>query len=209
VKLKTAQEIEQLIRDVVRNHVIVGNKSSRDVLQSNICAALVKGGYQVDYEDKHYKILSSAKAVWRNRDRKVHFHKRRPRIDLCVYQNDEVAALVEVEACLDGLPRKKWAPARKGSGNYYVLSIAKDKNGEFFESYKSIERMAVAAMALAGRPSDQQSLEQIRSNRIADHNPSRVPLFLVTEWRRASDKHIIEDRLASLGATLISKEKRD
>jgi len=56
----------------------------------------------------------------------------------------QLAALVESENDVCDLPRGAWKLRR-----YAVESVAGDAKGNYFKSYNSIERMAIAVMAIA------------------------------------------------------------
>lgn len=116
--------------------------------------------------------------------------------------NDEVAALVEIESDVDDI---KAAQTRGGSRNYFVQSIAKNGAGLPFESYHSLERMAVACLRLAGNETSVAALEAIHSDRVQDHNPLKLPLFLVNTAGReqSSLMGVLDKRLQSLDATAI------
>jgi len=67
------------------------------------------------------------------------------RIDVVVCDDSgQLAALVESENDVCDLPRGAWKLRR-----YAVESVAGDAKGNYFKSYNSIERMAIAVMAIA------------------------------------------------------------
>jgi len=116
--------------------------------------------------------------------------KRRRRIDVVVYKSSDLVALIETESDLNDL---RIDGITKRNGHYDVASIAKSKDGTYFNSYNSIERMASAAFywsalrSSGSYPSPQQAvkmLEALMSDDSRDHNPAQIPLFLVSGFCR-------------------------
>jgi hypothetical protein len=99
----------------------------------------------------------------------------------------------------------------KSGDGYDVFSIAKQWNGDFFDSYRSLERMASAAFFYAvvtrsqanpGTVALSEMLANVRSDNSADHNPLELPMFLVAGRARELDRRILSMRLEALGAEL-------
>lgn len=118
-------------------------------------------------------------------------------------------ALIEVESDLDDL-QESGVSGR--SGHYDVSSIAVSTQGQHFNSYKSLERMAAAAFYFYLHQRDKkypeighalECLEALRSDVPADHNPTGLMLFLASGRCRPVDRRILEPRLKSLNASLI------
>jgi hypothetical protein len=98
------------------------------------------------------------------------------------------------------------------NGHYDVYSIAKSASGQFFHSYKSLERMAAAAAYHHLLTHDHtyplpeyaaKHLEAISSNDPLRHNPSSMPMFLITGSCKKSE--ILDARMKSLDAEMICK----
>jgi hypothetical protein len=133
----------------------------------------------------------------------------RRKIDIVVYDGALPVALIEIESDLDDL-RDSGISTR--NGHYDVFSIAKSASGAYFHSYKSLERMAAAGIYFdqfqreekyPDAKSAVRRLEVIRSDNASDHNPSRLPMFLVSGTCRPGDGEILQARLRSLDAELI------
>lgn len=187
----------------------ISGKMGSTVLQPMLAEALSAAGYIVDVEDSR-EVLRSKISVWRSKDTgEVVPTAARRRVDLVIYAGTELAALIEVESDLNDL---RLTGVTKRNGHYDVASISKDRDGEYFDSYNSLERMATAAFCwhhftASGRyPSPQEvvaKLEAISSDDPMIHNPGRLPLFLVSGTCRQIDHRILHRRLESLSATLI------
>ena len=172
-----------------------------------LAKGLVELGYEIDLEDSK-QLLPSNVPVWRSKDGECEVieTKGRRRIDIVVYKDDDLVALIEVESDLNDL---RDVGVTKRNGHYDVASISKNGVGKHFDSYNSAERMATAAYCWHHRgtcdsPKDVvKQLEAIESDSPADHNPGNVPLFLVSGRCRPIDHRVLKPRLDSLGATLI------
>jgi len=121
--------------------------------------------------------------------------------------------LIEIESDLNDLVQ---SDVKRRNDHYDVASIGCSADGQYYNSYKSLERMAAAAfyfcryktVGLYPDPATGVAeLTALRSNDPADHNPLQLPLFLVTGTCRTGmpidDRSILEARLKSLGAELI------
>lgn len=187
---------------------IVG-KMGTNLIQPKLGEALTAAGYTVDLEDSK-KVLRDNIPVWRSKDSgEVVPTPRRRKVDIVVYKDDQLAALIEVESDLNDL---QLPGGRKKKGRYNVFSIAKNGDGEHFNSYNSLERMATAAYCwhlfntrqTYPSPTDVVTqLQSLSSDDPAVHNPGAVPLFLVSGACRAEHRGILQRRLESLNATLI------
>jgi hypothetical protein len=187
----------------------VSGKSGKRQLQPSLAVALREAGFTADEEDQG-QILRSAMPVWRSKDNQtIEPTTGRRRVDIVVYRDSTPIALIETESDLNDL---RTSGVTRRNGHYDVWSIARTADGAYFDSYKSLERMAAAAFywyqsKKTGRyPSvDEatQSLEAIRSNERSNHNPGHLALFLVSGSCRTQDNAALEPRLRSLGAQLI------
>ena len=188
---------------------VIGKLGAK-VIQPRLAEGLKKLGYEVDVEDAK-GLLRERIPVWRSKDGtcQVVETARRRRVDIVVYKNERLVALIEVESDLNDL---RAVGVTKRNGHYDVASISKNSDRQYFDSYNSIERMSTAAycwhewIASGAHPSPDEvktKLEAIASDDPADHNPGRVPLFLVSGTCRAVDHRVLKRRLDSLGATLI------
>lgn len=145
---------------------------------------------------------------WRLGDNSLESATRRF-IDVVVYDSSgRLAALIESEDDIGDIALPEWLPRR-----YAVRSVARDATGKYFDSYRSIERIAVGALAAQYEASDARillaHLEAIQSNTADDHNPKRIPLFLTlargANWRRTREKLLlIKSRLSSLSCRIIA-----
>jgi hypothetical protein len=187
----------------------VSAKAGKSLLQPTVASALRSAGFRADEEDSG-QLLRSGMPVWRSKDNNaVVPTKGRRRVDIVVYKNGDLVALIETESDLNDL---RSDGVTKRNGHYDVASIAKAKDGTYFNSYNSIERMASAAFywnafRSTGRyPSPRDAvimLEAVRSDDSRNHNPAQIPLFLVSGFCRRQDPAILSRRLESLGAKLI------
>ncbi len=205
------ETVRTIIRAVIDPiHVSRDQKIGRSVLQPRLAEAFKAHGLRADLEDGR-QMLQSGMRVWRSRDdsKTVETVGRR-RIDIVVYDQADLIALVEIESDLDDLVT---GGTKNRSGHYDVYSIARSGAGMWFDSYKSLERMAAAAFYRAaslsagrypGPDEGEDALRRIKSDVCAEHNPLAVPLFLVTGRCRPSDPAILKARLDSLGAELHS-----
>jgi len=202
--MKLDDPIYQIARTTVSD-VFIRDKIGRGVLQPKICEALRRAGYVVAPEDSDH-FLKRGMPVWRNKkDQQIEVTKGRRAIDLVVYLNEEVVALIETESDLDNL--REHGFSGKGDG-YDVYSIARNEDGSFFHSYKSLERMAAAAyyhhLSKTQQTRDPvQVLEGLMSESPTVHNPEELPLLLISGQCRSRDRRILSPRLKSLGARLI------
>lgn len=191
-------EIVSLIQEGVSNIPIVGKVGQR-LLLPRIAQVLTAAGYDVDTEDK-LGFFPPAHSAWRDKSTgSVVATSGRRRIDLVVRNAGSLVALVEVESDLNDL-RDDGVSGR--SGHYDVFSVARRADGAWFDSYKSLERMAAAVWYATGH--SQAALEALASDSRQDHNPLGIGLILVTGSSRASDRRILDPRLHALGACLIS-----
>jgi hypothetical protein len=187
----------------------VSGKSGKRQLQPSLAIALREAGFTADEEDQG-QILRSGMPVWRSKDdQTIEPTSGRRRVDIVVYRDSNPTALIETESDLNDL---RLSGVTRRNGHYDVWSIARTAAGTYFDSYKSLERMAAAAFywntfKKTGRyPSvDEavQSLEAVRSNERSKHNPGHLALFLVSGTCRAQDNATLAPRLGSLGAQLI------
>ena len=187
----------------------IEGKCGQRVLQPAVAAALEAAGYTTDIEDAK-RLLGTALPVWRSKDTSlIEATRGRRRVDIVVYFQGRLAALVETESDLNDLRR---SGVTKRNGHYDVSSIALSASARYFNSYKSLERMAAAAFYAhcaqeLGCPIDPNAAEarlsQIQSDSPADHNPLGVHLFLVSGECREIDHEILAPRLSSLNAELL------
>ena len=198
------ENLERIIRSGVKSFSV--ERKSGNKLQGYVRELLASAGYEVDLEDKR-GFLQWAEPVWRDkRTREIVPTPGRRRIDIVVREslNGPVVALIEIESDLNDL--RAFGVSKK-PGTYDVLSISRDQAGQWFNSYKSIERMAAAAFYCAG--GTLQDLESLSSNSPEDHNPTGLGILVVTGISRAIDRKILAPRLGSLGARLISLVERN
>lgn len=174
-------------------------KLGKSLIQPHVGNILRDSGFEVDFEDGACFFPPQIPA-WRDKKtEKIVETRGRRKIDLVVRSSDTVIALVEIESDLNDL-RESGVSSR--SRHYDVFSIARDAEGRYFDSYKSLERMATAAFIATGRSLEE--LEALASNVPADHNPLGFGIFLVTGSSRSMDRRILAPRLESLDARLIS-----
>lgn len=220
--IPTGFDLEPVIKDELRKfeHLVGPRREGKSKQGERIKDALLQrlraefGIFDVQRDDPG-KLLPDGAPVWRYSDtRLVVPTSRRRIIDIVVSQwipehrRAHPKALIEVESDLEDL----WNPTRGGLNNYAVRSIARDGSGQFFDSYQSLERMAVAAQyaakLVAGqdityRATDTDQLEQIQSDGPEEHNPLGLAMYLVTGWRWERDYQRLERRLRSLAAKLL------
>jgi hypothetical protein len=184
-------------------------KVGQKLLQPTIAKALARAGYQTDLEDKEI-FLPARLPVWRSKDNcEIERTKARRKIDIVVRHHNRPIALVETESDLNDL---RQVGVTKRNGHYDVFSISRTAGGTYFDSYKSLERMAAAAYYAYLResgnlaPNDAADrIAEIQSNSSRDHNPMEISLFLVTGSNRSHDEPILSPRLLSLNASLITR----
>jgi len=207
---KVRDQLRHIINDVPRpdGHGKIGKQLHKDIV-----VALKQGtGLRIEKEDK-LQFLRRQMPVWRDKNSKgvVPTIKQR-KIDIIVYDIDLPVALIEVESDLDDLQQ---SGVSNRDGHYDVFSIARSADGTHFHSYKSIERMAAAAMYHYLYKRDRlyptaelalEYLEALHSDDHTDHNPSALPMFLVSGSCKKSE--ILQRRLKSLNAELICKGSR-
>lgn len=184
-------------------------KCGESVLKPAIAAALCAAGYSVDVEDT-MELLTDRLPAWRSKDTtEVVPTLGRRRVEIVVYKEGRPVALVETESDLKDL---RAAGVSKRSGHYDVWSIASSAAGSYFNSYKSLERMATMALYVFHEQRHGRRLRvdeataratAIRSDLPMDHNPLALPLFLVSGACRDTDHQVLAARLASLDAELL------
>jgi hypothetical protein len=190
-------EIVQIIKNST-SAITVSGKIGQRVLQPHIARTLTAYGFNVDIEDQA-GFLPPGLAVWRDKHScEVVETTGRRRIDLVIRKADKVLALIETESDLNDL-REEGVSNR--DGHYDVFSIARCASGMWFDSYKSLERMAAAAWYSAGRT--RADLENVRSNSVEIHNSAGIGLILVSGRVRSKDRRVLAPRLGALGAHLI------
>ena len=197
-----------LVREAVRG-ININGKCGRDQLQPKIATHLAAEGFVVDNEDTR-QFLRSGMPVWRSKDTGlIETTPGRRRVDIVVYSGDRTIALIETESDLDDL---RPTGVTKRNGHYDVFSIARGHSGVFYDSYKSLERMAAAAFYWSSfgqngsypSPTDgPKLLGHICSDRPEDHNPGQLVMILVSGSCRGRDSTILQTRLASLCADLV------
>jgi hypothetical protein len=200
------------IRAVIDGVPRPGMRKCGNLLHDAIVVALrTLTTFRIVKEDEA-QFLQAQMPVWRGKlSNEVEPTHRQRRIDIVVYDDDIPIALIEVESDLDDL---KVSGVSSRNGHYDIFSVAKSADGQYFHSYKSLERMAAAAFYYHLHQRDQiypdaksaiEKLELVTSDRPDDHNPSQLPIFLVSGSCRAIDRGILDARLKSLGAELICK----
>lgn len=205
-------QYRQRVLDAIRaaiHSIDIRGKCGRDQLQPLIARELAAQSFMVDMEDAR-QFLSRGMPVWRSKDTGlIEETSGRRRVDIVVYVEAAPVALVETESDLDDL---RLTGVTKRNGHYDVYSIARDSSGRYFNSYKSLERMAAAAFywAHAAREgvypdpaAGSQLLEEVISDDPDHHNPAKLALVLVSGSCRGIDKEILQHRLRSLDADLI------
>ncbi len=207
--MKTTDSLRDTVRDVLRSalsEIKPDEKLGRAVLQPHLAQALNTAGLVADLEDSG-QFLRSGAPVWRGRaSRQIEPTAGRRRIDIVVYDSDSrVCALVEVESDLRHAVKDRSATTTDAN-RYDVLSISTAASGEHFCSYRSLERMAAAAHYNAG--GDLASLEAIRSDATADHNPVDLPLFLASGEIFFAQRSLLGPRCKSLGAEILGVPHR-
>ena len=178
-----------------------GNK----LLHPVVADALRAAGYEADKEDTK-RLLGAGLPVWRSKDSgEVERTQGRRRVDIVVYKQGRLVALIEIESSLDDLCQ---LGVSRRNGHYDVSSIARCASAIFFNSYKSLERMAATAfyVSLQEQLDTEEAvarLSAIRSDLPTDHNPLGVHLLLVSGRCRKTDREILAARLKSLDAELM------
>ena len=212
--------IHQVIRNIVENIPPPPAKKCGKYLQDAIADKLnALPEFSAQKEDA-VQFLRARMPVWRRKeDNIIEQTVKRRKIDIVIYAETLPIALVEIESDLDDL---QMSGVSTRNGHYDVFSIAQSTSGQYFHSYKSIERMAAAAfyfqLQKRGRNYSEaefaefslECLKSIKSDSPADHNPAGLPIFLVTgncrnvsANRKISDLDILRPRLDSLGAELL------
>jgi len=206
--MTNSAELTRVIVEWTAGIRVIG-KTGKGLLQPSLATFLRAAGFDCDEEDR-LSFLQSGMPAWRSKDNweVVPTHKRLL-IDIVVRQHSAILGLIETESDLDDL---RTSGVTRRNGHYDVASIAKNSEGKFFDSYKSLERMAAAAFycnlsQVNGRyPTLGEAvgaLEALNSDEPSDHNPGGVPLYLVSGSCRPQDPLILAPRLRSLGAILI------
>ena len=198
--------LDQLLQDVVDRHEYTpGKKSSERVLTSSLKDALEAAGYEVDSQDSR-KLLPNGLSVWRYGEW-IEPTPGRRKIDIVVYRDGELAALIESEEDLNDVK------LGESFGRYFVQSLAKTSAGAYFPSYKSLERMA-AAVYIAKHDTHMalERLQLITSDDLTEHNPLNIPTFLTlacgfgdrgTRWRT----DVLTPRIKSIGCRIVARNK--
>lgn len=204
-----------LIRDAIKialHTVQSSGKTADKILKPAIAQSLKAQGFGADQEDTR-GMMERGLPVWRSKDSgEIESTSGRRRVDIVVYSKNgyDLIGLIETESDLDDL--RPSGVVNRRSGHYDVYSIAGQENGSFFESYKSLERMAALVFYRSSRMrSDRdfspmnvvQDLEQVRSDSRTAHNPTNVPLFLVSAQCRKSDLEMLDARCRSVGAEVL------
>lgn len=204
--------IATIIRNALAEVKGTGKLGDR-VIDPALSAALAGGGYDIDRKDRR-GILSRGLPVWRDKATgAIVPTPARREIDIVAYFGSVPVALVEIESDLDDL-RVSGISTR--SGHYDVYSIARRGDGQYFDSYNSLERMAVSATVLSlrarGVPATNDSVTALLASLASDdpaiHNPLGLPLILAVGEARRSDPTILAPRLRALGATLMVRRFR-
>lgn len=187
----------------------MSGKCGRDQLQGLVASHIRAAGLIADTEDSQ-QFLRRGMPVWRSKDsNQIEETAARRRIDIVVYDDERPVALVETESELGDL---RLSGVTRRNGHYDVFSIGRDSEGQWFHSYKSLERMAAAAQYYSmhlqtGEYPDASAgiahLEQIQSDDPQHHNASGLELILVSGRCRDLDLRVLAKRLVSLDADLI------
>jgi hypothetical protein len=185
-----------------------GAKKGDSVVHPEVLLALTQAGYDVDNKDSRC-FLQKRMPAWQrcsNGGYNVECPIGRLQIDLVVYDRSDLSipvALVEVESDLADMGTK---------GDYTVASIAKDAEGQPFDGYKSVERMAAAVQframeeAIGHYPTPLEGLQRlqaIRSDDLTEHNPVGMSLFLACYKAERKRVQLLQRRLDSLGVQLL------
>ena len=180
-------KIHAAIRSATQAAKIEG-KCGRKLLQPLIAQELKRIGLEADMEDTR-GLLPAGFPVWRDKTTgQIEVPRERRKIDIVVYQGPDLIAFVETESDLNDLRESE---VTRRNGHYDVFSIARSAAGTHFHSYKSLERMAAAALYIHQSRSSMatvESLTRIRSDDPLEHNPEKVGLFLVSGVCRSPDK---------------------
>ena len=205
----TSQELAGIIRNGTTGMAPSGRTKIGDaVLKPHIAQALQKQGLEADVEDSRAFMMSGLVA-WRNtEDEEMPKRAGKLRPDIVVYRGGKVCGLVEIESDLNDVKENR---INKRNGHYDVLSIARNAREDYFYSYKSLERMAVAVFGESMRQAGQivtpeqviARLQTIKSDSDKDHNPLGLGIVLVTGYCRQKDLDILEERRQSIGAIIL------
>ena len=135
--------IRAVVSDLMKSPVLLAKrKMGREFLQPYLVRVLNEVGLEADAEDS-LGFLQRGLHVWRNKaTREIEPTTSRRLIDVVVRSRGNVVALMETESDLNHL--RETGVSKRGEG-YDVYSIAMQSNGAFFDSYRSLERMASAA----------------------------------------------------------------
>ncbi len=206
-KTPKKHQLVSLVNTSVKDFKVEG-KSER--LQKFVAAALRENGFDAVEEDER-EFLCRAMPVWRSKETgMVEPTPRRRKIDIVVYSDEDPVGLVEIESDLNDL--KPAGVVSKRSGHYDVFSISRSGSGSYYNSYKSLERMAAAAYYWALRKQSEsvltlreqtEHLEKLVSDLPEIHNPTGLAIILVSGKCRTQDSAILKPRLASLSADLV------
>ena len=202
--------IYRIIKEWASTIEEVNGKVGKSFLQPSLSQYLEQHGYVVDQEDTR-QFLKPGISVWRNKKNcSIAPTQKQRRIDIVVYKDNIPVALIETESDLKHLRKNGFSDSKK---RYDVYSIAKGSNGKYFNSYKSLERMATAAFLYhlfqvnrlyPNNDEAMEKLEAISSDSPDIHNPGGMELYLVTGSCRPKDREILRERLSSTNAVLIS-----
>jgi hypothetical protein len=200
-------ELSNIIKKWAKKITVQG-KMGRDIMQPSLSQHLEQCGYDICMEDSR-QFLRAKMPVWRKKyEKEIEETIARRKIDIIVYSSNKPIALIEIES---DLKHARDTEVTKSNKRYDVFSIAKNGNGVYFNSYKSLERMAAAAFYYhlsqeSETINDKEavtSLESISSDNCEDHNPIGIPLFLVIGTCQTKHKIILAERLKATGAELI------
>lgn len=204
VDLARRQEIEKILSSVVHIHPYTpGRKTSDTRLAAVIREALWTAGFVVDSQDAR-QVLPPGIALWRDEFGEIEPTTLRRRIDMVVYDRDAIAAFIECEEDILNVNRE--GKHRR----YFVQSIAQGSTGRFFSSYRSIERMAVAADVCAH--GSQNVIERLSGRRSDDpsvHNALRIPLFVALScgWNDAGTRLARRHLTAPIGCNRLQNHR--
>ena len=202
------KNVAEIVRAAVEGFPVSG-KCGRDQLQGHVASSIEAAGLVADTEDSQ-QFLRRGMPVWRSKDtNEIEMTTARRRIDIVAYHGGRPIALVEIESELGDL---RLSGVTRRNGHYDVFSIAQDSVGQWFHSYKSLERMAAAAQyhAISQQTGEYPDvsvgvahLERMQSDHPEVHNTSGLELILVSGRCREVDHRILAKRLGSLNAKLI------
>ena len=142
MEIRTVRDqIRAVINDVPKP---IGKGKIGKQLHKDIAIALERRtDFKIDKEDTA-QFLRARMPVWRDKKScEIEPTASQRKIDIVVYNANFLIALIEVESDLNDL---QLSGVSNRNRHYDVFSIAKSANGQYFHSYKSLERMAAAAM---------------------------------------------------------------